>query len=527
MKDIKLNNKNKISFVIGSIFVLLLIIGSAFAYYQVVSTNNATLTTINTTGEELDQVSFVTNISSLTLKLTAEMMQEDYIGKKYYATETGEEEVETPTLGNGKYTLATASVIESSAILDCNYSYDISATVSKTISDASSNDFKVAITESSGFKTVYTLKQLLDGVVHEGQISKLSLGENKTIQIEAYIENTNNDQNALQGIEYSLSIKLVEGEEGFSCRNYEPYNLALNSKGQPVASFMVANQSKIDGLWSSGLEGDGLRYVGSGAYNGDTTPSNFICFGTTSASECKANEDKYMYRIIGVFPDEQGNQHLKLRKFKQLGEYAWHSTDEEDKNWGESTLYTELNGSYFLENTTYDYLQNVTWSDKIVDWKWVAVNTKTYSDNGPNYYSIEPRYIYLHEMNRSTKTSTVGEWTYPTGKIGLIYASDYVLSLGDEALTMTGSTYDNRSALKTGWLHYTNNLASSSSAYDWTIARYGDNGGSFTAWYVYSSGIVGNYFVMDSLGVAPVFYLTSETTISGGMGTYSEPYIIG
>ena len=346
-----------------------------------------------------------------------------------------------------------------------------------------------------------------------------------------------------------------------------------------------------DELWNSGLEGDGYRYVGTGpnlcSYNdgehqtttrtnitscstlynyirtkissGETTnytyktscpsdtstytyscttlpgtllpanePANYICFGTTSASECKANESEYMYRIIGVFPDEQGNQHLKLRKFKQLGDYAWHST-KEDKNWGESTLYTELNGSSFLGNTTYDYLQNATWSNKIENWKWTAVNTKTYSDSGPNYSSgstMTPANIYLHEMNRSTKTSTVGEWTYPTGKIGLIYASDYVLSLGDEAIAITGSTSNNAAKLKTGWLHYTNNLASTSSGNDWTIARYGAYASSFTAWCVNGSGYVSDDYVTFGNGVAPVFYLTTDIYKKGGTGTYSDPYTL-
>ena len=280
-------------------------------------------------------------------------------------------------------------------------------------------------------------------------------------------------------------------------------------------------------LWNSGLEGDGLRYVGSGAYNADTTPSNFICFGTTSSVECKANESKYMYRIIGVFPDEQGNQHLKLKKFKQLGTKAWHSTNE-DKNWGESTLYTELNGSYFLGNTTYSYLQDDIWSDKIVEWKWTAVNTLTNSNSGPNYYNestMTPANIYLHEMNRSTKTSTVGEWTYPTGKIGLIYASDYVLSLGDEALAITGSTSSNLAKLKTGWLHQSNNDTSKSS-YEWTLARDGAASGSFVAWRVASSGNVSDGSVTSSRGVAPVFYLTTDIYKKGGTGTYSDPYTL-
>ena len=525
MEEIK--NK-KVLFVIGAIFLLILVMGGTFAYFQIIANNNATSTTISGEGELVGQVTLNTNITQLRLNLTESIMNKDNIGKVYYASETGEGiESSEVTDGNGRYTLATANVTESDVAFDCNYAYVLSATTTNPVEDASDEDLKVVITEANGSKTTYTLKQLLSGVTHTGKMKKVTYGVDQTLGIEAYIENTSEAQNGLSGNEYTITITPKAGTEGFSCDIAKPFNISADLFGKPAASIMTANYTEIEGLWSSGLEGDGLRYVGSGAYNGATTPSNFICFGTTSASECKANEEKYMYRIIGVFPDEQGNQHLKLRKFKQLGLQKWHSPNK-DKNWGESTLYTELNGSYFLGNTTYSYLQDDSWSNKIENWKWTAVNTLTHSNSGPNYYNsstMTPANIYLHEMNRSTKTSIVGEWTYPTGKIGLIYASDYVLSLGDEALAITGSTYDNRAKLKTGWLQYTND-GNSSSAYDWTLARIGANSSYFYAWRVTSAGFVNNYLVANTLGVAPVFYLTSNTTISGGMGTYSEPYVI-
>ena len=49
-----------------------------------------------------------------------------------------------------------------------------------------------------------------------------------------------------------------------------------------------------------------------------------------------------------------------------------------DVNWEDSTLYASLNSSGFLTNTTYDYLQNTTWNNKIENWTWSAVNTKSY-----------------------------------------------------------------------------------------------------------------------------------------------------
>ena len=282
-------------------------------------------------------------------------------------------------------------------------------------------------------------------------------------------------------------------------------------------------------LWQSGLEGDGYRFAGSFSgslvTNSITSLSNFICFGTTDKDTCTSNPSTYMYRIIGVFVDENGDNHVKLIKYTQLSTaYAWHSSHT-DADWADSDLYKGLNGSYFLTNTTYSYMQDNTWLNKITDWKWSAVNTKTYESSGPDYYdSLSPSNIYLHEMNRSAKPSTIGEWTTPTAKIGLMYASDYALSLGSTALAMTTGINTNRNTLKTGWMHQSNN-DTTASVYEWTISRAGVSGSSFRAWYVDSAGFIYNYYVTNTYGVRPVFYLESDV-IAVGQGALDDPYII-
>ena len=295
------------------------------------------------------------------------------------------------------------------------------------------------------------------------------------------------------------------------------------NRPKEVGNFIANKLINSGELWQSGLEGDGYRYTGSGAYNSETSPSNFICFGTSDKTECKNNEAKYMYRIIGVFPDNNGNQHLKLISLKQLGSYRWNDTNA-DVDWGSSTLFTGLNGNYFLTNTTYDYLQNNTWLNKIEDWTWSAVNTLTYESGGPNYYnSLSPSQIYLHEMNRSSKTSSIGEWSTPTAKIGLMYASDYQMSLGSSSLSYTGSS--NLSILKTGWMHQDNN-DTTSNAYEWTLSRSGAFSGDFYAWLVTSVGYGNGDLVGNTIGARPVFHLTSDARINGGNGSYSNPYIL-
>ena len=173
-----------------------------------------------------------------------------------------------------------------------------------------------------------------------------------------------------------------------------------------------------------------------------------------------------MYRVLGVFSDANGDNYVKLIKYKQLLSTSWNSTDA-DVNWENSTLYASLNGSGFLTNTTYDYLQNTTWLNKIENWTWSAVNTKTEEDqtNNPDYWRSSPKGIYLNEMHKESNGTLCtnynsgaincngGAWTNPTAKIGLMYASDYALSLGSSALAITTGTGTNVATLKTGWMH--------------------------------------------------------------------------
>ena len=128
-------------------------------------------------------------------------------------------------------------------------------------------------------------------------------------------------------------------------------------------------------------------------------------------------------------------------------------------------------------------------------------------------------------MNRSSKTSSIGEWANPTAKIGLMYASDYTLSLGSSALAITGSTSSNASTLKTGWMHQSNNDTTPSS-HEWTLSRNGGFSGNFLAWDVNSDGDVYDYFVRNTYGARPVFHLTSDARINGGNGEYTNPFIL-
>jgi len=314
--------------------------------------------------------------------------------------------------------------------------------------------------------------------------------------------------------------------------------------GKTDTEKLIENVSS-DVLWESTLEDDGYRFVG-------TDPANYICFGTTDTSTCTGNTDLYMYRIIGIFEDSSEEQHLKLIKKEALNtSYKWNSDYETDIDWDESGLYNGINGSYFLTNSTYSYMQDTNWTDKIATWNYTSANTKTYENYslnsvyGPRYYYNKVNTVYLHEMNRYNKTNqtcyynlsttadcNAGEWTTTSTKISLMYLNDYLLSLGSSAIDYAiNSQY---STLKTGWMHISNNdsksLSTTSAAppstLEWTMTSYGaDSNSNYQAWYSAENGSVNYGSFTSSVSVRPVFYLTTNVTISGE-GTSTKPYII-
>jgi len=260
-----------------------------------------------------------------------------------------------------------------------------------------------------------------------------------------------------------------------------------------------------------------------------------------------------MYRIIGIFEDSLGNQHLKLIKSETLSPsvsgsffWAWNNSISADIDWDESTLYNGLNGSYFLENTTYSYMQEQTWLNKVFDWDYIAANTWEYNydyigTGGLQYARNTPRIIYLHEMNKESKTSEtcyvgydktivgceIGEWKEINAKIGLMYASDYVLALGNDIINT--EVESNNDMFRTGWIHFKNNNLHTDYEYEWIMTRGGQHSDNY-AYNIHNMGSLFSYWVMDHYGtyvVRPVFYLTSDIKITGGTGTIENPYIIG
>lgn len=371
------------------------------------------------------------------------------------------------------------------------------------------------------------------------------------------------DMNGLK-IDNVLTYKdgMAYVEVGTSAYCYLYFNLPPK-----FVNYLLNEKTRPTSLWTSTLDGDGYRFVGGNtnethcSYNGgkytevltnpddscptvykyyDETyeeyyyihndcngctvmngvkalpnPNNYICFGTTDKDACVANTDLYMYRIIGVFKDSAGNNHLKLIKKEALNAtYPWNSAYTTYTNWEGSDLYAGTNGNYFLNNSLYLYMQNADWADMITDWTWGVATFGSWDHT--------PEEIYYKEMNHANNSITSGGWTTASGKIGLMYASDYLLAFGESLLSISSRNYE----FKQGWIHLANNDSDAPDMDEWIITYFDFGSSGYAAFNVTPEGKLSATRVDGDYSVRPVFYLNTDVLYDSGSGSSTDPFII-
>ena len=215
------------------------------------------------------------------------------------------------------------------------------------------------------------------------------------------------------------------------------------------------------------------RYIGSDPYN-------YVEFN---------NE---LWRIIGVFSveDENGNweERVKIVRDSRLSDRMAYKTN----GWQSSPINTYLN---------VEYSETITTANLISDANYY-LGTINAAGNGVQEYNLE--------------RSGSGKWT---GKLALIYASDYIytFSLGVNDICFTNNANctggnSNGAMPSKSWIFLLN------TGDKWIISsftrRYINNGANLK----YIGGL--NY----NFSIHPTLYLSSKVKITSGDGTVSNPY---
>ncbi len=256
-----------------------------------------------------------------------------------------------------------------------------------------------------------------------------------------------------------------------------------------------------------------IRYIGA-------NPNNYVYFNCNDYSN-QSDSTCEKWRIIGVFKNvtkEDGTKEelIKIIRDGNLGNIALDSRNVND--WSTSSLQTTLNDNYYNGTYATGALKNELTRNAIESVVWNLGGTANYSSASNGLAS----HWYGYERGTTVYSGHATTWT---GKIGLMYPSDYGYA------TAGGTTTNRASCLAKelyGWNVSTisdcknNDYLYKSSYTQWTLTP--DSSYSGITFYVYTGGGFYRNSVNNTNGVRPTLYLKSNISISSGDGSSTTPY---
>lgn len=256
-----------------------------------------------------------------------------------------------------------------------------------------------------------------------------------------------------------------------------------------------------------------------------------------------------LWRIISVsnvksnITDTTGETRVKIVKATPLEDdlglntYSYDSSDFTVNNgngindWSTSDLMTELNTLYYNKSSGLCYTGEDEQTE-VCDFTNTGLSeeAKNLTDDAIYYLGgiKENRGLYANDYYNLERGTTVYDCsisdescpreTIWTGRIGIIYPSDYAYATDLSLCTNETYSYDKEICYSKDWLHYTNNNS------QWTISpNQINNSGVFNE----TSGSITNDNLSSSpMIVSPVQYLKANVSITSGQGTINKPYIL-
>ena len=294
-----------------------------------------------------------------------------------------------------------------------------------------------------------------------------------------------------------------------------------------------------------------IRYI-------EKDPNNYVSF------------DGDIWRIIGVMKDVDdgtGNKEdrVKIIRNDAIGGYSWDTSESSINNgegvneWSQADLMKLLNpgyesetvgGSLYWNNksgTCYSSKNNGTKAcdfastgikDKLKNMLGNAVWNKG-SQGTASWYNSSgglTKHFYTYERSENTGkictsgiycTDTVARTTTWTGKIGLMYPSDYgYATRAADRATCLNKELLNWSDSSVSGCKYNDWLLNGSSSAQWTLSPHADSSNADYVFYVYIVGNVRIASACSSSAVRPVGYLLSNTLVQSGDGSSGNPFIL-
>ena len=483
-----MERKTIIKMIIGLSILGVLVLSATYAYFTVEVINNTGTQTITATLENVGSV-VMRGKNNISLQLTRSQMMNMGEDVNYYGSSEGTKTVETSEI------IGEASV-EGEGVYSCDYTLKVNATGTNNMYTA----FQAMATKSAG-QIILTINGVRYDFDQSGMFPKTISGTIEGLtsdtpkQIGAQLKFVNKstiDQSALAGTDINITMQMEE----ISCK--------ISEMGDAGKYILATSPNNI----SEEIIGGMYRYQGTNS----EVDNNYICFGTNDKTTCTGNTDAYMYRILGITPEGQ----LKLVKKEALNTaYPWNEDDTKNITWAYSDIYNTINGSAYLNNTTY---VSSSWLNKIEDtvWKYGELSDEVMLKYETQGYENPYDVYYLMENDFTNMIKA---------KIGLMKVHDVVYQLDKETFM---SSMETNEALSSRWNELTINDSNVPDSDEWMMPNSGIlfNSGTYAAMRL-SSQFFSYGLVSIPYSVRPVFYLSSENTIIGGEGTISNPYLIG
>lgn len=303
----------------------------------------------------------------------------------------------------------------------------------------------------------------------------------------------------------------------------EVTNNSITYNTAPSVSLM---NDRLGGTTTSLDEGN-IRYYGA-------SPDNYVYFNCEKypSTNCE------LWRIIGVFDGK-----VKIVRNESIGSYSWDnkdtSTGAEDvrgkNDWTTARLMKLLNSSdyYTIDSNDNNLGQSLYWnstsgkcysgaSNATVDCDFSSTGIKnditrnmisavTWNLGTARNFSIYSNEMYGYERGTTVYSNRPTTWT---GKIGLIYPSDYSYASDLSKCTVQLNKYNDSTCINNDWLFP--NEAS------YLITPLST--APFIVDLISAGGNINAYYALISASIYPSLYLDQNVNIAGGLGTSSNPY---
>ena len=347
-------------------------------------------------------------------------------------------------------------------------------------------------------------------------------------------------------------------------------NVYFETKKPSLTETITTAMSSNPSMFASDDADKNVRYIGA-------NPSNYVYFNCSDYNNPTADTCE-LWRIIGVFNnvtkgDGSKENLVKIIRADSLGYYSWDykkkgvgtSTEDYGSNdWSDSQLMMMLNPTSYLKSgytnssdiissgsqqlyskmgsyyngtkgckpaavasgasfscTEVDFtsngLKNDTTRNAIEEVVWNLGGSSTYND-------VTPSMFYERERGTTVYTGHATTWT---GKVGLMYPSDYGYA------TSGGTTKDRNACLAKELFNWDssdfsdckgNDYLLDTNNYQWTLAPHSAH--AFIVFVVGRDGLVYGYDAFYTYAVRPALFLKSSILLDKGTGESSNPYTL-